>query len=88
MNDFTKIKLNPTEHFAKPADVLSCEFSNKEKFELLKQWEYDLREMQVAEEENMQATQNDTNLDDVLNALNKLNFNDSTDTTHASKHGM
>ena len=44
-----------------------------EKVELLRQWEQDLREQMVAEEENMPSSQPlEVTLDEVLNALREL----------------
>lgn len=49
------------------------ELSREEKVELLRQWELDLRERMVADDENMAATEPDAvTLDDVLKALKKL----------------
>jgi hypothetical protein len=59
---------------ASPADVLAREgLSREEKIELLRQWELDLREGMVAEEENMPATEPAAmTLDEVLDALRTL----------------
>jgi hypothetical protein len=49
------------------------DLSRDEKVELLHQWELDLREHMVAEEENMPATEPAAvNLDEVLDALRAL----------------
>jgi hypothetical protein len=57
-----------------PKDVLTREdLSRDEKVELLRQWELDLREGMVAEEENMPAPQpSAVTLDEVLDALRAL----------------
>jgi hypothetical protein len=71
-----------------PKDVLGREdLSRDEKLELLHQWELDLREHMVAEEENMLATEPvAVTLDEVLDALRALGaesrFQDVT-----TKHG-
>jgi hypothetical protein len=59
---------------ASPKDVLGREdLSRDEKLELLHQWELDLREHMVAEEENMPATEPAAfTLDEVLDALRAL----------------
>ena len=73
---------------ASPKDVLGREdLSRDEKLELLHQWELDLREHMVAEEENMLATEPvAVTLDEVLDALRALGaesrFQDVT-----TKHG-
>jgi len=57
-----------------PAAVLSSEeLSRDDKIALLRQWELDLREGMVADEENMPAAEpGPVNLDDVLDALRRL----------------
>lgn len=57
-----------------PHDVLAREdLSRDEKVELLRQWELDLREGMVAEEENMSAAEPlAVTLDAVLDALRSL----------------
>jgi hypothetical protein len=57
-----------------PKDVLAREdLSRDEKIELLRQWELDLREGMVAEEENMPPSEPLTiTLDEVLDALRTL----------------
>ena len=57
-----------------PKDVLTREdLSRDEKVELLRQWELDLREGMVAEEENMPAAEpSAVTLDEVLDALRVL----------------
>ena len=45
---------DPTSAFSEPEDVLSCEgISQDMKIEILRRWEYDARELGVAEEEGM-----------------------------------
>ena len=42
--------------FDRPRDIFSAhDLSPQQKIELLKEWEFDLRELQVASEENMTA---------------------------------
>jgi hypothetical protein len=49
------------------------DLSRERKVEILRQWEQDLRELMVAEEENMPASSApDISLDEVLNALHQL----------------
>lgn len=64
--------INPMAVFEKPNDVLteSC-LTIVEKIVILKRWEYDARELQVAEEENMTGGPGDQ-LDQVLEALAQL----------------
>jgi hypothetical protein len=49
------------------------DLTSEQKIEILRQWELDLRERMVAEEENMQATEPmSVTLDEVLIALDTL----------------
>ena len=48
------VKLDPAKYYQTPADVLDDHrLTQSEKLEILKAWEIDARELQVAEEENM-----------------------------------
>lgn len=61
-----------------------------EKVRLLKQWEYDLRELQVATEENMAGDSSGRNaelLRAVRACLNDLAAGGDIETSGASKHG-
>jgi len=72
MTDLQKALLDPTSEFDSPGDVLKDESTSREqKIEILRRWEYDARELQVASEENMPGNNSDI-LDEVLDALNKL----------------
>lgn len=54
MNQFKKALLSPTSVYQKPMDVVHDEsLSRDQKIQILERWEYDARELQVAEEENM-----------------------------------
>lgn len=58
--------------YEKPADLLKAsDISRDEKIRLLRDWEYTLRQMQVAEEENMDSGP-DASLQGVLDALSQL----------------
>ena len=72
MVDFEKALLDPSLVFKNPDEVLrNDELSRGQKIQILQRWEYDLRELQVAEEESMGGPQS-TPLDTVLNALRAL----------------
>lgn len=63
---------DPSITYKKPADLLRADdISKEEKIKLLRDWEYTLRQMQVAEEENMSSGP-DASLQDVLDALHEL----------------
>ncbi len=74
MIDIEKLILNPRKHFKDPEEVLKLKSLNTaQKIKILKSWEYDSRQLQVAEEENMQGpNDNDNVLNKVLNAIREL----------------
>ena len=48
--------LNPASAFKHPKEVIDCgDLSREQKIEMLRRWEYDVRELQVADEEGMTA---------------------------------
>ena len=54
MINFDKALQDPGLTFKRPTEILqSKDLSREQKIKLLRQWEYDVREIQVAEEENM-----------------------------------
>jgi hypothetical protein len=72
MVDFEKALVDPALIFENPSEVLqSSELSRGQKIQILQRWEYDVRELQVAEEESMRGPQS-VSLDAVLNALRSL----------------
>ena len=74
--------------FGSPESLLaSDELTREQKIAILRQWELDLREIMVAEEENMAAAEPPRiSLDEVLNALDQL---DAAPEAHPvpTKHG-
>lgn len=70
---------NPLAVFQSPNDVLlQASLSIEEKITILRRWEYDARELQVAEEENMAGGPDDA-LADVLKALASLGVSSTCD---------
>ena len=71
MTDVKKALLDPGAVFRSPGEVVdSNELSREQKIEMLRRWEYDLRELQVADEESMTAPRPErVTLDAVLQAL-------------------
>ncbi|MGB3200716.1 MAG: hypothetical protein WBA99_07430 [Nodosilinea sp.] len=70
--DIDRAMISPGSVFATPAEVCnSPELTPEQKIEILRRWEYDARELQVATEENM-AGDADISLEDVLAALHQL----------------
>ena len=75
MNEDQKRKAmtDPAAIFANPAAVVDApSLSRDEKIEILKQWEYDAREIMVADEEGLQDDAPAGLLDDVIAALHRL----------------
>jgi hypothetical protein len=73
MND-KKTLGDPSIIFKRPQEVVEkSDLSRDQKIEILRRWEYDLRELQVADEEGMPAADAPAvSLDAVLNALRSL----------------
>lgn len=68
-----KSLVNPADVYSEPNQVLQdSSLSQEQKMEILKQWEYDAREMEVAEEENMAGNNAPSMLREVLKAIVKL----------------
>ena len=89
MKDVEKSILNPAATFKKPQEVLdSQDLSREQKIEVLRRWEYDLRELQVAEEEGMTPPKAESvTLDMVLKALNLLGVPSDMERTAPTKQG-
>lgn len=65
-------KLDPASVFDSPAAVCtSTELNQTQKVDILRRWEYDARELQVAAEENMGEGPGKL-LDEILAALHRL----------------
>lgn len=64
--DVDNAKLDPTEYFEDPDEVMQADISDDDKVTIFKQWEYDLRELLVAEEENMPADDDGESLHEKL----------------------
>ena len=72
MIDLEKAWFDPGSVFKTPEEVVkSEELSREQKIEILRGWEYDARELQVAEEENMIGTNADI-LGQIMRALLQL----------------
>ena len=48
-------KLHPDDHFETPQHVLDADLARSEKIEVLTSWANEIRQLQVAEEENMRG---------------------------------
>ena len=87
MIDVEKALLDPGLVFKTPGEVLANnELTRAQKIEILRRWEYDVRELQVADEEGMQGPEPVT-LDTVLNALRTLGAPEDTEHSAPTKQG-
>jgi hypothetical protein len=82
--DFDKTLLDPASAFDHPTEVVdSAELSREQKIQVLRRWEYDARELQVADEEGMTAPKPQAiTLDMILAALRALGA--PTDVEHSA----
>jgi hypothetical protein len=74
MSVYEKALLDPASAFTSPEQVLtSAELSREQKIEILHRWEYDARQLEVAEDENMLSDSDQPDiLDDILRCLHAL----------------
>ena len=87
MVDVEKALLDPALVFKTPEEVLADnELSREQKIKILRRWEYDVRELQVAEEEGMEGPQ-PVMLDVVLRALRALGAPADTERSAPTKQG-
>ena len=90
MANIEKVLLtDPTLMFKKPQDVVEKEdLTREQKIEILRRWEYDARELQVADEEGMSpAVPQQTVLDAVLKALRSLGAEADLERSAPTKQG-
>ena len=74
MTDIDKALLDPTSVFKTPEDVLKAhDLTREQKIEILRRWEYDARELQVADDESMTGGSNNL-LQRVLESLSALGY--------------
>ena len=79
--------LDPTSVFARPDDVCDEQsLTRNQKIKILRRWEYDARELEVAEEENMGGGPPDV-LDEVLKALHRLDATVDIEHSPPTKQG-
>jgi hypothetical protein len=87
MVDIDKALVDPALVFKAPEEVVADnELSREQKIKILQRWEYDVRELQVAEEEGMEGPQPVT-LDVVLRALRMLGAPADTERSAPTKQG-
>ena len=85
--DMEKALLNPGAVFSSPAAVLGQNnLSREQKIRILRRWEYDARDLEVAEEENMGGGPPSI-LGEILSALRLLGDASDMDHSPPTKHG-
>ncbi|GBF25221.1 hypothetical protein MnTg02_00251 [bacterium MnTg02] len=81
MIDVKQAMLDPTSVFKDPTEVVSDEnLSRDQKIEILRRWQYDAHQLEVAEEEAEMAVRRPDMFDRVLQALHTLGV--ALDTEH------
>lgn len=87
MTDIDKALLDPTSVFKAPEDVLKAlDITREQKIEILRRWEYDARELQVADDESMTGGNNNL-LQRVLESLSALGYVPDPDNNPPTKQG-
>lgn len=82
-----KFLMNPADVYTEPNQVLQdTSLTRDQKMEILKQWEYDARELEVAEEENM-AGGTPSLLREVHKAILALGGSGAADQSPTTKQG-
>lgn len=81
--------LNPAAAFKSPEEIIrAAELSREQKIELLRRWEYDARELQVADDEGMtSAKPQAVTLDAILAALRALGAPQDMEHSAPTKQG-
>lgn len=80
--------LDPSAVFSHPAEIVARDdLTREQKIRMLRGWEYDAREMDVAEEENMGGGEGAGVLDQVLEALRALGAAPGEGRPAPTKHG-
>ena len=89
MIDVEKALLDPASIFKYPQQVIDAnDLSRDQKIEVLRRWEYDVREIQVLDDESTTAKESPAvTLDLVLNALRSLGAPIDVEHTAPTKQG-
>ena len=85
MIDVEKAMHDPAAVFERPQDVIDAPLTKQQKIAILKSWAYDVRELEVAEEEGMVGT-TQSSLHQILESLNRLVGEVDVDHPGPSKH--
>jgi len=85
--DIDKALIDPAAVFISPREVVAEQsLKTEQKIQILRRWEYDARELTVAEEENMPGKGAEV-LDQVLRCLHELGFSPDHDEGPPTKQG-
>jgi hypothetical protein len=89
MANLEEALLNPASVFRNPTDVVNSQsHSREQKIQILKRWEYDARELQVADDEGMTAPKPPSvTLDNILAALRSLGAPADMESSAPTKQG-
>jgi hypothetical protein len=89
MLDVKKALLDPSEVFKCPDDILhNRDLSRQQKIDILRRWEYDLRQLQVADDESMTAPKPEpVGLENVLKCLRELGAPADVERSAPTKQG-
>ncbi len=86
MIDVKKAMLDPTTVFKDPKEVVAnAELTHDQKIEILRRWEYDAHQLEVAEEEAGMGVRRPEILDQVIQALHTLGGERDTEHTPPTK---
>ena len=86
MIDVKMAMLDPPMVFKVPKDVVAnVELTRDQKIEILRRWEYDARQLEVAEEEAGMAVRQPDMFDRVVQALHMLDVDRDTEHTPPTK---
>ena len=86
MIDVKKAMLDPTMVFKDPNEVVANDELNRDqKIEILRRWEYDAHQLEVAEEEAGMGVRRPEILDQVIQALHTLGAERDTEHTPPTK---
>lgn len=70
--EFKKALSNPSQAFDSPKNIIyDNRFTNEQKLEILHSWEFEAKELEIAEDESMNETSPDI-LDEILAAIQQV----------------
>jgi hypothetical protein len=89
MIDIEKALINPAAVFRSPKEIVEHgQLTQEQKVDILRRWEYDVRELQVADEESMTAAFPErVTLEAVLQALRAVGASTNLERSAPTKHG-